>query len=556
MAQFVAYQLSPLANSPINVKNSEDLAKFVSEQQLPRGYILISLDVVSLFTNVPIDLAIQEIGRRFGEIEQSTSLDCDELKKLVEFCLTTGYFVYKENTYKQVDGVAMGSPISPIVADVVMQRALETIMENNPLRIAFVKKYVDDLLLAIHEEDVHRVLEVFNSFHQKICFTLEREVSGAIPYLDMMLHRSQDGHISTTWYSKPISSQRMLNFHSLHPVSMILNVARNFVRRVRSLTSAADVDPDEIAKRILRKNDFPGSITQSLLAPDRGPSRLTNRVPEEPNTLQRYHSLSYIRGISERIRSIIHKSSSEHKISFKPVANNRKFYTKVKDQIPTELKSNVVYEIPCGGCSKKYIGTTSQLLKNRLRQHRRDCRPPIRNDQATALCAHTANTGHIFKFDEVRIIDEHNNRENRMFLEMLHIKRNIPMLISRNGTLGIAMSLESSSESGDDDADVDVECVDSGDILDDAVGDVSNLGGVACRDDVADAVGEGGDCVASICCINGVTPNLSGGNRSAAGAGVIGVVVGVGWGDDLRSKLLLLKADRSSLHGIGILVEG
>ncbi|XP_055715046.1 uncharacterized protein LOC129809259 [Phlebotomus papatasi] len=66
MAKFVAYQLSPLANNPINVRNSEELARFVTEQRLPENHILISLDVVALFTNVPIDLVLQEIRRRYS----------------------------------------------------------------------------------------------------------------------------------------------------------------------------------------------------------------------------------------------------------------------------------------------------------------------------------------------------------------------------------------------------------------------------------------------------------------------------------------------------------
>lgn len=103
----------------------------------------------------------------------------------------------------------------------------------------------------------------------------------------------------------------------------------------------------------------------------------------------------------------------------------------MKDKIPTELRSDVVYEVPCGGCDRRYIGTTEQLLKNRLRQHKRDCRPLIRNEQATALCAHAANTGHIFRFEDTKIIDGHKNRERRMILEMLHIQKNIPLLVNK-----------------------------------------------------------------------------------------------------------------------------
>ncbi|XP_055714989.1 uncharacterized protein LOC129809198 [Phlebotomus papatasi] len=352
---------------------------------LPEGVVLVSLDVVSLFTYVPIELALQEVDRRFHEIEDHTTLEKEELARLVSFCLTSGYFLYKGGSYVQLDGVAMGSPISPIVADIVMQRALECILNSSSLRISFIKKYVDDLLVAIHSEDVQNVLEVFNGFHPKIKFTLEEEVENKLPYLDMVLHRNQDGSIKTVWYSKPCSSQRMLNYHSLHPINMLLNVARNFRNRVRKLTSKEDENPDEIIRRVLRRNAYPEHIIRSLLRPERQHRRAGGTDEgERQDEPAEFHSMVYVKGLSERLRNIIKKSGNK-KTAFKPAKRVKSFFTKVKDPIPQEQKSDVVYEIPCGGCELRYIGTTGQHLKNRIQQHRRDCRPPISNEQPHGL---------------------------------------------------------------------------------------------------------------------------------------------------------------------------
>lgn len=78
-----------------------------------------------------------------------------------------------------------------------------------------------------------------------------------------------------------------------------------------------------------------------------------------------------------------------------------------------------------------YIGTTSQHLKNRISQHRRDCRPPIKNESATALCTHTARTGHVFKYDEVEVLDQHRHNGKREVLEALHIKKNIDRVVNK-----------------------------------------------------------------------------------------------------------------------------
>lgn len=376
---------------------------------------------------------LKEVDRRFGEIEGHTALDKDELTRLLSFCLTSGYFQFEGDSYIQLEGVAMGSPISPIVADIVMQRALESIMSNSPLRIIFIKKYVDDLLVAIHVDDVQHVLEKFNDFHPRIQFTLEEEVENKLPYLDMLLHRSPDGLIKSVWYSKPCSSQRMLNYHSVHPINMLLNMAKNFTNRVRNLTTKDDENPDEVIKKVLRKNAFPEHIIRSLLRPEQGHREAggTNVEGARLDEATEFHSMIYVRGLSERWKNVINKAPGNRKIAFKPAEIVRKHFTRVKDPIPMEYKSDVIYDIPCGGCDLHYIGTTGQHLRNRLQQHRRDCRPPIINEQASALCAHTSNTGHKFKFDDTKIIDTHKHYSKRLFLEMLHINKNITGVVNR-----------------------------------------------------------------------------------------------------------------------------
>ena len=125
--------LSPLVgNTPTYIKNSSDFSKFVKTQHLEKE-ILVSFDVVSLFTKVPIDLAIHVTKRRLQEdntLEDRTALSIDDIIQLLEFCLKATYFSFRGKYYQQIFGTAMGSPVSVVVADMVMenieQRALNT----------------------------------------------------------------------------------------------------------------------------------------------------------------------------------------------------------------------------------------------------------------------------------------------------------------------------------------------------------------------------------------------------------------------------------------------
>ena len=68
--------------------------------------------MVSLFTNIPVNDTMDIIRRRF-RFQKSTY-------KLMELCMTTTYFMFNNESYEQTDGVAMGTSLSPIVAEIFM----------------------------------------------------------------------------------------------------------------------------------------------------------------------------------------------------------------------------------------------------------------------------------------------------------------------------------------------------------------------------------------------------------------------------------------------------
>ncbi len=102
-----------------------------------------------------------------------------------------------------VDGVAMGSPLAPIVADLVMEHLLDNVVKLLPFQPSFLYKYVDDLILSIPRGSEQLTVDTFNSFHDKLQFTIEVEKDSKIPFLDMLIMRSTDGTIKIDWYRKP-----------------------------------------------------------------------------------------------------------------------------------------------------------------------------------------------------------------------------------------------------------------------------------------------------------------------------------------------------------------
>ena len=133
-AKFLAKIMKPLVGlNSHHIVNSEDFVNKIAELEVPPGQKLVSYDVSSLFTSIPINEAIPVVRAKL-ESDQSLQdrcpLDIAQLSVLLEMCLSGTYFTFQGEFYKQKKGAAMGSPISPVVANLYMEqfesRALDT----------------------------------------------------------------------------------------------------------------------------------------------------------------------------------------------------------------------------------------------------------------------------------------------------------------------------------------------------------------------------------------------------------------------------------------------
>jgi len=95
---------------------------------------LISLDVVSLFTNIPIDLAIECIFKKWHFIANVCKINKEEFIKVVRLVLDSTFFIFDNRIYRQKFGTPMGSSLSPIIADLVMEYIEEKALEGLRLR--------------------------------------------------------------------------------------------------------------------------------------------------------------------------------------------------------------------------------------------------------------------------------------------------------------------------------------------------------------------------------------------------------------------------------------
>ena len=164
-------------------------------------------------------------------------------------------------------GLFMGSSISPILVERVLEDIVNEALQNIDEVPLFWYCYVDDDITAIPEESIESVKAALEAYDVNITFTYETENERQeLNYLDTTLIKRDDGSVISNWFHKPMASNRILNFYSAHPQHMKINTAKSFVRRVLTLSHSSFIEENKTRiKNILAKNNFPEKIIARIL---------------------------------------------------------------------------------------------------------------------------------------------------------------------------------------------------------------------------------------------------------------------------------------------------
>ncbi|XP_015124784.1 uncharacterized protein LOC107046642 [Diachasma alloeum] len=235
VARFLHELLVPVSSNSRFSVNSAEFTTFAGGVQLPQGYILASLDVVSLFTNIPKDLVVKIVEDKWEEWSTRVRASKELVVALVKFCFEGSYFTFDNELYAQMDGSSMGNPASPVLGGIVMDYVISEVLDKLPCNIPWLKLYVDDTVLPVPEDSIDMVLQCFNPIHDRIQFTVEREVERSISFLDVKIHRMNDGSLKLNWYQKPTSSGRVINYESNHLTAHKVGVVFGMLHRAIGL---------------------------------------------------------------------------------------------------------------------------------------------------------------------------------------------------------------------------------------------------------------------------------------------------------------------------------
>ncbi|XP_061385802.1 uncharacterized protein LOC133320855 [Danaus plexippus] len=317
---------------------------------------MVSFDVQSLFTSIPV-LDCIEIVR--GKLKDNNMPI--EYAELLKHCLTSGYLMWKDEFYIQVDGVAMGSPVSPVVADIFMEDFEVRALCSPPIRPLIYKRYVDDTFTILNKNKTSAFLNYLNSINSKIQFTIELEANNSLAFLDILVVRNPDNTLGHTVYRKPTHTDRYLNGNSHHHPIQLATVGKSLLQRAQHLCDADHLEAElQHVKHALTINNLPVP-------------RQHRKNHLKPPTVERQPAiLPYVKGVTDRIGNILKKT-------------------------------------------KRSIGT-------RVKEHISDIKN--RRASKSAVCEHTMDKpGHYIRFDKPQILAREDKYIPRLIREAIEIKK-------------------------------------------------------------------------------------------------------------------------------------
>ncbi|XP_060074957.1 uncharacterized protein LOC132554659 [Ylistrum balloti] len=381
--------LGPLVGkSEHHVRNSKHLAEAMSTIMIQEDEQFISHDVVSLFTNTPIDDALKIIQKRLESDRswrKNTNLQIKDIMDLLEFVLTRTYFTFRGNIYQQRFGTAMGSPVSPIVANLFMEHLEQQAIATAPIdcKPSLWKRYVDDILEIIKKGSQKDLTNHINTIDttNNIKFTCEEETNCGMPFLDTLIARREDGTVKLLVYRKKTHTDQYLNFESHHPLHQKLGVVRTLLNRCETIVTEQQdkIQEQSHIMKAMKNCEYPEWALKRVQKQCQNKGKNRKRPMKDQNKTKIQVIIPYIKGISETIQRIYRNHGIA--TAMKPHKTLRNTLVHPKDKITKENVAECIYKIGCKNCDASYIGETGRRFGVRLGEHRKDKRKRSSPDQ-------------------------------------------------------------------------------------------------------------------------------------------------------------------------------
>ena len=358
--------------------------------------------------------------------------------------------------YRQVDGVAMGSPLGVLFAEAYMAHIESAAISSMNTPPHTYCRYVDDIFVDMDDEVHLASLKMALEEHSVLRFTTELSINGKMPFLDVHIDAS-DKSFTTSVFRKPTDPGRCMSGDSECPDKYKESVIRAYINRAIKHCSTWPLLHQELqrVRQLLVNNrythtDIDKCIRRQLHIHY---DRTEERGKESRTQLKLYYksSMSTAYKIDEKIlRNIVLKhcapSNSNDQIKLLIYYKNRSVSSLVMSNNLSRdtsiLKAtNIVYEFKCpiGDCARRsnssYIGHTTTTLSRRITMHLQSGAP-----DKHVTSTHNQPLTRRMMVENISVLTKCSNKQKLMILEAVYIRDRDPLInrqLDMRGTLSL-----------------------------------------------------------------------------------------------------------------------
>lgn len=430
------------------IKNSTELASQLQGLKLPHNAKLVSLDVDNLFTNVDV----KEANHLACEIlKNHSNLSRGELKNfkvLLDFVTNNNYFQYQDDIFKLTDGLPMGAPTSPLLADIFMHKYDNMIvsLEKWNRKILKYVRFVDDVYLIWtgSNRELDQFLKDINKLKKNLTFKLELG-DKELNFLDLKT-RILDQKIVFEIYRKDSYTDAIIPQNSNHSEQHKMASFHCLLNRLLSIPLSEKAYNRELTTilQIATNNGYTKKLILTMLRKKK--TNMENKLlykSKGKGKKEKWIAIPYVPNLSDEIKKVIQKSGDcEVTYCNKPNIGNLLKNTHITNSDP--LQNSGIYKVTCS-CNKFYIGQTGRSVDIRTKEHFSHAR--LHKEGGSSLSDHLISTEHKAEDCEIEVIQKCGKGRKMNMLEQFEIERHKggqllnTQLESQSATLALPPSL-------------------------------------------------------------------------------------------------------------------